>query len=143
VTRIVWLFGWISVGIWSLFCALTYGLFDLFGRFVARNADAFSSDPQTVEWLWRTLNVLHSLSTGAIVVVWAVVSLLILAVPWVIDRMIGPANRTPVADPTFRGPAPLARDGGVIDLTPDQYSVGPRPSGSPHSGTTPRIVPRT
>ena len=139
MSRVLWVFGWIGVAIWSLLCAATYGLFDLVGRLVMRNADAFSADPSTVEGIWRVLNVLHSLSTGAVLVAWAVVSLLILAVPWAIDRMIGPVAGRPTARP---GRVPQPGPGGVIDLAPDQYSVGPaRAGGTSWAGAPPRIPP--
>lgn len=137
MTRLVWFVGWVGVAIWSLLCAATYGLFDLVGRLFMRNADAFSADPSTVEGIWRVLSVLHSLSTGSVLVAWAVVSLLILAVPWAIDRMIGPATLAPGS-----GPRPAPPVGGVIDLAPDQYSVGPaRTGGSAWTGAPPRIPP--
>lgn len=167
MTRLVWLFGWAAVAIWSLVCWAAYGLFDLFGRFAMRNADALASDPDVVEGIWRLLSALHSLSTGVVLVVWALVSLLILAVPWVLSRMVGGAGATvtvrrtagrgfpgPGVRPSgFGGPAAsgagspapgarFGRDEGVIDLAPDQYTVRPAPetrAGTP--GPTPRIPP--
>ncbi|WP_375458094.1 hypothetical protein [uncultured Enterovirga sp.] len=142
MSRLVWTFGWIGVAVWSLVCAAVYGVFDLVGRLLSRNADTFATDPTTVEWLWRVLNFLHSLSTGAVVVAWAVVSLLILAVPWVLDRMLGAPERGHVTA-RYRTGGPMGRDDGVIDLAPDQYSVGPAPGRSPPPGPAPRISPRS
>ena len=123
MSRVVWGLGWVGVAIWSLVCAAAYGLFDLVGRVSMRNADAFSSDPNTVEGIWRLLSALHSLSTWAILIGWAIVSLLILSVPWLIDRMMSSPNVRVV-----RGTASVrpreSRDG-VIDIGPDQYTVGP------------------
>lgn len=140
MSRIVWTFGWIAVATWSVVCAAAYGLFDLIGRVSMRNADVFSTDPYTVEWVWRVMSAVHSLSTGAVLTAWAIVSLLILAVPWTLDRMmaVGPARRGLVPEPVRP-----SRDG-VIDLGPDQYSVRPAvpPAGSGGwSGTPPRIPP--
>lgn len=154
MSRLVWFVAWIGVAIWSLVCAVVYGLFDLVGRLLASNADAFATDPTTVEWLWRVLNVIHGLSTSAVLVAWAVVSLLILAVPWVMDRMLGPPGQRIRVVRTVRYGAPsgpLGGGEGVIDLAPDQYSVGPssarsRPAGSQPAAPTspaPRISPRT
>lgn len=142
--RLVWGFGWAGVVVWSLVCALAYGLFDLVGRVSMRNADMFSSDPGTVEGIWRTFSFLHGLSTGAITVGWAVVSLLILAVPWFFDRMLSSPGREPAhlatSAETFRGRMPPTRGGeAVIDLEPDQYSVGPPPDPRAHSGPAPRL----
>ncbi|HMO30593.1 hypothetical protein [Enterovirga sp.] len=144
--RVVWTFGWIGVAIWSLFCALAYGLFDLVGRGFMRGADAISGSPEMAAGLSGFFGFLHSFSTGAVTVIWAIVSLMILAVPWTLDRMVGsvvtvrmstspPASRT---GPGFDGP------GGVIDLPPDQYSVSPGAGTTPGvpPGVTPRIPPR-
>lgn len=144
--RLLWTFGWVSVAIWSLMCALAYGLFDLVGRGFMRSADSWSSSPETVEGIWKFFSFLHSFSTGAVLVVWAIVSLMILAVPWTIDRLAGPSAARGVM------PAPHAGaqgayggrfDGpGVIDLPPDQYSTSPRADGTPPQGMPPRIPPR-
>jgi hypothetical protein len=141
--RLLWAFGWVGVAFWSLMCALAYGLFDLVGRGFMRNADSFSSSPETVESIWKFFSFVHSFSTGAVLVVWAIVSLMILAVPWAIDRTVGrpdPRAMQPPQGGPYRGfgrPDPR----GVIDLPPDQYSVGGRP-GEAASGAAPRIPPR-
>ena len=141
MTRILWVFGWIGVAIWSLVCALAYGLFDLVGRGFMRNADSFSSSPETVEGIFKVFSFLHSFSTGAVVFVWATVSLLILAVPWAIDRILGPARRTgmpnPPVPPGWRG-EPMRDPRGVIDLEPGQYSVTPRPGEAGRAVPPPR-----
>lgn len=145
--RLLWAFGWVGVAIWSLMCALAYGLFDLVGRGFMRSADSWSSSPETVEGIWKFFSVLHSFSTGAVLVVWAIVSLMILAVPWTIDRLAGPS--------AARGVMPAPHSGahggyggrfdgpGVIDLPPDQYSTAPRGTSAPPQGAPPRIPPRS
>lgn len=143
--RLVWAFGWVSVAIWSLLCALAYGVFDLVGRLVMRSADAFSSTPETVEGIWKVFSFLHSFSTGAVVFIWALVSLMILAVPWLFDRMVGsvPPGTMPAPHSGQHGGAGPHGGPGVIDLAPDQYSVtqpGQAPSGP---SQTPRIPPRS
>ena len=140
--RLVWVFGWVGVAIWSLTCALAYGLFDLVGRGLMRTADTWSKSPETVEGIFKFFSFLHSFSTGAVVVIWAIVSLMILAVPWVIDRIAGRAPQATMPAPhsgfhgagRYDGPG----GGGVIDLPADQYSVGPR--GEPQPGPS-RIPP--
>ena len=141
MTRLVWAFGWVGVAIWSLFCALAYGLFDLVGKGFMRNADAFSNSPEAVESLWKFFSFLHSFSTGAVLVIWAFVSLMILAVPWAIDRMVGPPRYRGAVPPQVHPQAPdprFDRRGDVIDLAPDQYSVGPDGA----RGAPPRLPPR-
>lgn len=135
--RLVWGVAWVCVAIWSLFSAAAYGVFNLVGGWAARNADLFASDPQAVEWVWRVFSSLHSLSTGAVLVGWGLVSLLILAVPWVLDRAAAASPGGAAFE--RRGPARARVDReGVIDLSPDQYSVGRAPRAN---GSVPRINP--
>lgn len=138
--RLLWVFGWIGVALWSLFCLVAYGLIDVVGRLFMNNADMYSDNPETVEWIWRLLNGLHTVSTGAVLVIWALVSLMILAVPWLLGRLAaGPAaaslRRAPPTPPFGAGE-------GVIDLAPDQYSVRPAGSAPLRDGPAPRIGPR-
>ena len=130
----VWLAAWVGVALWSVFCGAAYGVFNLVGGSLARNADLFSSDPQTVEWIFRAFSAIQSLSTGAVLVGWAVVSLMMLAVPWTLDRFAR-TGRLQATVPTSGRPGWARPDReGVIDLAPDQYSVGP---GSPERGVGP------
>jgi hypothetical protein len=87
--RLLWVLAWISVAIWSLFAWGAYGLFDLFGGVAVRNADMVTNHPESVEWLSWALAVIRSLGLTAIVVVWAAISLMILAVPAVLGLFLG------------------------------------------------------
>lgn len=87
MTRLVWVLAWIAVAVWSLVAFSAYGFIDLVGGLLARNADSFASDPSAVEWLFRILNGLKNLGLTAILVVWGVVSLAMLAVPWGLSRL--------------------------------------------------------
>ena len=87
--RLLWILAWVAVAVWSLFAWGAYGLFDLFGDVAVRNADAVTNHPETVEWLSWALSVLRSLGLAAIIVVWAAISLLILAVPTIIGFFLG------------------------------------------------------
>jgi hypothetical protein len=131
VSRLLWVSAWIGVALWSLFAFSAYGLLDLFGGLIARNADAFAGDPATVEWLFWIFNGLKNLGLTAILVVWGLVSLCFLAVPWFLDRVAGRA-----------APPQPPRDPHVIDLAPDQYRRFDRPPGPPRQGPVPRIEPR-
>jgi hypothetical protein len=137
VRRLLWFGAWTAVAIWSLFALVTYNLLDFAGSVAMRNADAFSTDPETVEWIWRVFSWMRGLSTSVALVVWGVVSLAILSVPWVLDRMIG---RSVTLYPT--PPSPMRPRDGVIDLGPDQYSVRPDGAGGPPHAPVPRIPPR-
>jgi hypothetical protein len=110
VTRVVWVLAWVAVAIWSLVAFSAYGLLDLLGGLLARNADTLASDPPTVEWLFWVVSGLKNLGLTAILVVWGFVSLVILAVPWGLSRLAGRA-------------APPPRDPRFVELSPDQYRV--------------------
>ena len=119
--RLLWVFAWIAVAFWSLFAWGAYGLLDFFGGVAARNADMVTGHPETVEWLSWGLMTLRGLGLGAVVVVWALVSLLILAVPAVLSLFFGSVRREQSVE-EWRGPR-----------------GDPRPSGAfpPPSGQTP------
>lgn len=151
--RLIWVLAWIAVAIWSLVAFAGYGLVDVLGGVLARNADAFADRPETVETLFKLLNGLKSFGLAAILVLWGAVSLAILGVPWFLGRAVStprdpglrpPASRAPGGffgpRPASRGrpapePGPRPAEPGVIDLTPDQYAsdrrTGPRPSRAP------------
>jgi hypothetical protein len=93
VKRLLWILAWIVVVIWSLFAWGAYGLLDFFGGFAARNTDIVTGHPETVEWLSWALMTLRGLGLGAIVFVWGLVSLLILAVPAVLGLFLGNSRR--------------------------------------------------
>jgi hypothetical protein len=137
MSRLIWVIAWFGIAIWSLVAFLAYGLVDALGSAAMRNADMFSSDPETVEWVFRVISWIHSLSTSIALVVWGVVSLAILGVPWLLDRMVG-RSTVVVRSGAVPPGAPFRRpEEGVIDLAPDQYSVRPGPAGS-----VPHVAPR-
>lgn len=133
MTRLVWFFGWVAVAVWSLFAAAGYLFVDVLGGVAMRNADMFSTDPETVEQIFTLLSWLHGLSTSIVLVVWGFVSLAILGVPWLLDRLVG---RRPAEQPAARRPD------GTIDLAPGDYTVRPSSDTSRHAGAVPRIPPR-
>jgi hypothetical protein len=114
--RLLWIIAWFAVAIWSLFAWGAYGLLDFFGGVAARNADIVTGHPESVEWLSWALMTLRGLGLGAIVFVWGLVSLLILAVPAVLSLFLGSARREqyvenwrgPHGDPRSSGPFPPA-----------------------------------
>jgi len=103
VKRLLWVLAWFAVALWSLFAWGAYGLLDFFGGVAARNADIVTGHPETVEWLSWALMTLRGLGLGAIVFVWGLVSLLILAVPAVLGLLLGGSRRGHYGD-EWRGP---------------------------------------
>ncbi|WP_243371039.1 hypothetical protein [Microvirga solisilvae] len=91
--KLLWILAWTGVAIWSLFAWGAYGLLDLFGGLAVRNADIVTDHPETVEWLSWALATLRSLGLGAIVFVWASVSLVILAVAALLGRVLSPSRQ--------------------------------------------------
>jgi|GEM_PF-1467143 len=109
--RLLWIFAWMAVAIWSLFAWGAYGLLDFFGGVAARNADIVTGHPETVEWLSWALMTLRGLGLGAVVVVWVLVSLLILAVPAVLGLFFGSPRREQYVE-EWRGPRSDSRTSG-------------------------------
>ncbi|HEY8384057.1 MAG TPA: hypothetical protein VIL09_18105 [Microvirga sp.] len=87
--RLVWIFGWIAIALWSLVAWISYGLLDVVGGFATRNADRVIDYPEGVEFLGWALSALQGLGGFAIVAVWALVSLAILAATAVAARVLG------------------------------------------------------
>jgi hypothetical protein len=120
--RFLWILAWIAAAVWSLFAWGAYGLLDFFGGVAARNADIVTGHPETVEWLSWALMTLRSLGLGAIVAVWGVVSLVILAVPAVLGLFLGGSRREPYGE-SWRGPGIAARTPGPFPPSPGQPPV--------------------
>ncbi|MBM1169732.1 hypothetical protein [Microvirga arabica] len=120
--RLLWIVAWMAVAIWSLFAWGAYGLLDFFGGVAARNADIVPGNPEAVEWLSWALMTLRGLGLGAIVVVWALVSLLILAVPAVLGLFLGGARREQYVE-EWRGPRGDPRTSGPFTSSSGQPPI--------------------
>src|SRR4028119_2302982 len=129
--RLLWGLAWITFLVWSLFAWGAYGLLDFFGGVAARNADMVTGHPETVEWLSWALTTLRGLGLGAIVVVWGLVSLLILAVPAGLGFVLGGSRREQRAD-DWRG---VGRQGSGACPHPRGARPAPRGVGSGRGGS--------
>lgn len=88
---IVWVIAWVCVGLWSAVMALGYWLLNALTGFAANNVDKVGGDAETVELVnWLAL-FLQNVGEVAAVIIWAIVSLLILAIAWVIGKLTGGA----------------------------------------------------
>lgn len=146
MVKLLWAVAWTVVAVWSLFALAGYGLVDLFGGVLARNADMLSDNPETVETLFNLLSGVRSFGLGAILTVWGAVCLAILSVPWLMGRLArAPADlglRRAAGPAGALGPG-RAAEPGVIDLPPDQYASD-RPNEAPRppsgaGGSVPRV----
>ncbi|WP_210485135.1 hypothetical protein [Microvirga antarctica] len=106
MTRLIWIFASLGVAIWTLVAWGVYGLIGLFGDLLARNADVVTSHPGTVEWLSWGLSAIRNVGLAAVVFVWGLVSLLILAVPTLLSVAAGTLGRRggPLAQGPMRWP---------------------------------------
>jgi hypothetical protein len=93
MTRVLWVFASLGVAVWTLIAWSVYGLIGLFGDVATRNADIVTTHPETVEWLSWGLGAVRNVGLAAVVLVWGVVSLLILAVPALLSFAVGRARR--------------------------------------------------
>ncbi len=90
--NIVWVIAWLCVGLWSAVAAIGYWLISALTGFAASNADKVGGDAETVELLsWLAL-LMQNVGEIAAVIIWAVISLAILAVAWVITKLTGVAG---------------------------------------------------
>lgn len=109
--RLLWIVAWTAVAVWSLVAWGTYGLFDLFGGMAVRNADMVGADPEAVEWIAWALATLRGLGLGAIVFVWGLVSLLILAVPAALGLLLPRSQPARINEEWRDYPAPPRAEG--------------------------------
>lgn len=99
--NIVWVIAWLCVGLWSAVMALGYWLLNALTGFAANNADKVGGDAETVELLnWLAL-LLRDVGEIAAVILWAVISLAILGIAWVIGKLTGGAG--PRIQPPLKG----------------------------------------
>lgn len=78
---LLWVLGWIGVGVWTLFALVGWGALGLFGE-VARSASGqvpgFPVETFSMAWL---ADMAHRLGGLALLFVWAIGTAMILAVP--------------------------------------------------------------
>jgi len=126
VTRLAWALAWTAVAFWSLLAWAAYGLVGFFGGLLARGAELVSSDPGTVEFVFNSLSFLRDAGLGVVTVVWAVVSLAILAVPFVLSRA---KARVRAAQPGYDNQIVYPPGGSLPFAVPrpeDSHRDGPR-----------------
>ena len=92
--KLVWGIAWLFVALWTGLAALGYWLIDVLTAFAANNADKVGGDAEMTEFInWFAL-LLQNIGGIATVILWAVISLAILAIAWVLTRL-APASSSP------------------------------------------------
>ena len=96
--KLIWVIACLCVGLWSVIAAIGYWLIEAVTGFAANNADKVGGDAETIEFInWLAL-LLQSIGGIAAIILWAVVSLVILAIAWAITRLVGgPSMSQPLA----------------------------------------------
>lgn len=95
---IIWIITAAVIGIWSLLAWFTHGLVGVAGGLIAANADIVPADPLLVEWASWLASAGTGIGEWLVVIVWAVVSLVLVAAGFAATRLL----------PRFRGRLPAA-----------------------------------
>ena len=96
---LIWTATGVVVALWSLVAWLTHGLVGVAGNLVATNADIIPADPLLVEWASWLASAGTGVGEWLVVAVWALVSLIILALGFVVTRL-APRRRILQSDVT-------------------------------------------
>jgi hypothetical protein len=93
VRNLIWIIAWLCVGLWTAVAALGYWVIGAVTGFAASNADKVGGDAETVEFInWLAL-LLGSVGEVAAVILWAVISLAILGIAWLITKFTGQSRQ--------------------------------------------------
>lgn len=76
------------IGLWSLVAWITHGLVSVAGNLVANNADLLPADPLLVEWASWLASAGTGVGEWLVVAVWALVSLVLLALGFIATRLV-------------------------------------------------------
>jgi hypothetical protein len=123
MTRVLWIFALMAASVWTLLAWGVYGLINFFGDAAARNAGVVTSHPTSVEWISWGFHALRNAGLAAVVLVWGLVSVVILAVPTLLSIALGRGRkmtRGPMAWPpqgAWRSDEPRP---GYRDVTPEK-----------------------
>ena len=86
--NLIWIATAIVVGLWSLLAWITHGLVSVAGNLVANNADLIPADPLLIEWASWLASAGTGVGEWLVVAVWALVSMVLLAVGFVATRLV-------------------------------------------------------
>lgn len=92
---LMWTFAWIGVAIWSLIAWSGHAIIGIAGAVFGGGGVTTDFGPIGGTGLQNLVDAMADLGQGAVLVVWALVSLMILAVPAIIGRIFGSRRRAP------------------------------------------------
>lgn len=94
---LIWIATAVLLGLWSLLAWITHGLVSVAGNLVASNADIIPADPLLVEWASWLASAGTGVGEWLVIIIWALVSAVLLAVGFVATRLVPRFNnRLPV-----------------------------------------------
>ena len=86
---LIWAVTGVVIAIWSGLCWIAHGLVSVGGNLVANNADIIPAvDPLIVEWASWLASVGTGVGEWLVIAIWAIVSLVIFALGFVVTRFL-------------------------------------------------------
>jgi hypothetical protein len=85
---IIWIITAAVIGLWSLVAWFAHGLVGVAGSLISANADIVPVDPLLVEWASWLASAGTGIGEWLVVIVWAVVSLVLLAAGFAVTRLL-------------------------------------------------------
>lgn len=86
---LIWIVTWVAIALWSGLAWIAHSLVSVGGSLVASNADIIPAvDPLLVEWASWLATVGTGVGEWLIVAIWAIVSLVIFAIGFVVTRLV-------------------------------------------------------
>ena len=86
--NLIWILTAAIIGLWSLLAWITHGLVSVAGNLVANNADLLPADPLLIEWASWLASAGTGVGEWLVVAVWALVSLVLLALGFIATRLL-------------------------------------------------------
>lgn len=84
---LIWIVTAVLLGLWSLTAWIIHGLVSIAGNLVATNADLLPADPLLIEWASWLASAGTGVGEWLVVAVWAIVSLILLALGFVAAKL--------------------------------------------------------
>ena len=89
----LWIVTSIFIAFWTVSAWIAYAIIDVSGNWASGNADAVTSHPETVETLSWLARVLSGAGEFLVIAIWAIGTLMLAAVPWLLGKLIDRGRR--------------------------------------------------